>query len=222
MSDPFHSKLKSGSDPDYAKKTGELYNEIADWYVRSFWDDETDDDWINVCLQLLPKESCVADIGSGPGNYARRFLEKGHRVVCIDISARMIQEVGRLLPTAVGIVADMRQLQLSDCSVDCVFCAYSLSHIKRHDLKRTIRGFVRVLRPSGLLCLFFKLGTGDYLFSASGHPNTTAVMTLFSPDEIKDTLLSAGIEVKVTLRKNAASESEFQHPKMLMVGSKIG
>ncbi len=52
---------------NYALRTAELYDDIADWYVDSFWDDETDSDWIALCLSALEGRRTVADIGSGPG-----------------------------------------------------------------------------------------------------------------------------------------------------------
>jgi len=198
--------------------TADLYDHIAGWYVRAFWKDETDSDWIEMCVSASQGDRNVADIGSGPGNYARVFLEAGHAVTCTDISIEMIRSAVSMLPTALGVVSDMRHLPFATASFGTVFCAYSLNHISRQDVDSTLREFARVMRPDGVLCLLIKIGSQTYEFSSSGHPSTRGLMCLFDPAEILGALGKLGIHPDVVQYKKDASTSEFQHEKMLIIG----
>jgi ubiquinone/menaquinone biosynthesis C-methylase UbiE len=148
------------SEADYAHQTARLYDNIVEWYVESFWTDLTDQDWIEASLQRIPPSSIVADIGSGPGNYAQYFLARGHKTYCVDISREMIKEVCKRLPSAVAKVGDMRHLPLGDEIIDCVFCAYSINHVTGADIRTVLSEFVRVTRRGGLIILCFKKGKG--------------------------------------------------------------
>lgn len=205
------------TDKNYAQLTADLYDRIATWYVRSFWTDATDADWIEACISASTGRR-VADIGSGPGNYARDFVDAGHEVTCIDISAEMIRSAAEMLPAAVGVVSDMRTLPFATASFDTVFCAYSLNHILRQDLDGTLREFARIMHTDGVMCLLLKLGSDTYEFSSSSHPSTRGLMCLFEPNEIQCALRKLGIQPILVRYKKDTSASEFQHEKMLLIG----
>lgn len=204
----------------YAQKTAKLYDGIAEWYVRSFWNDETDSDWIKLCLSALEGKRTVADIGSGPGNYARFFVDAGYDVTCTDISAEMIRAAASRLPGIIGVVCDMRQMPFESNWFDCVFCAYSVNHVIREDFQGTLYEFGRILRPGGVLCLMVKTGSVTYEFSSSRDPESCGVMCLFSSGEVIHAVQAIGISPTLARYKAEASPHEFQHEKMLIVGTK--
>lgn len=206
---------------NYAQKTGELYDGIAEWYVKSFWNDETDSDWIKLCLSALEGKRTVADIGSGPGNYARFFVDAGYDVTCIDISTEMIHAAMSTLPGINGLVSDMRHMPFDNDRFDCVFCAYSINHVLREDLQGTLHEFGRILRSSGVLCLMVKTGSVTYEFSSSRNPESRSVMCLFSSEEVIRAVQAIGILPILIRYKDETSESEFRHEKMLVVGTKL-
>jgi len=206
---------------NYAQKTAKLYDGITEWYVRSFWNDETDYDWIALCLSALEGKQTVADIGSGPGNYAQFFVEAGYSVTCADISAEMIRTAASRLPGIIGVVCDMREMPFESNWFDCVFCAYSVNHVIREDLKSTVHEFGRILRPGGVLCLMAKTGSVTYEFSSSRDPQSRGVMCLFSSDEMIDAVKAIGISPTLVRHKAEASAQEFQHEKILIVGTKL-
>lgn len=206
---------------NYAQKTAELYDGIAEWYVQSFWNDETDSDWIKICLSTLEGKRTVADIGSGPGNYARFFVEAGYDVTCTDISAEMIHVATSRLPGIIGVVSDMRHMPFDSNWFDCVFCAYSINHVIKEDFQGTLHEFGRILRPGGVLCLTMKTGSATYEFSNSRNPESRGVMCLFSSDEVICAVQAIRIPPTLVRYKDEMSASEFQHEKMLIVGTKL-
>lgn len=208
------------SHRDYAQKTAELYDGIVDWYVRSFWNDTTDSDWVKLCVAATKGKTSVADIGSGPGNYARFFAEAGHGVCCIDISKEMVRRAISRLHGITGVVGDMRHLPFFTESFDCVFCAYSINHVLREDLGTTIGEFCRILRSGGTFCLMLKTGSLTYEFSNAADPASRGIMCLFGPDEIQDAIRAFGIQANTIQCKTETSEREFPHDKMLIIGEK--
>jgi ubiquinone/menaquinone biosynthesis C-methylase UbiE len=206
---------------NYVQRTAELYDGVADWYVESFWNDETDMDWVTICLGALEGKRSLVDVGSGPGNYARFFVDAGYDVTCTDVSAEMIRTATSRLPNIIGVVSDMRHMPFDNDSFDCVFCAYSLNHIMKADLRGTLREFGRILRPDGALCLMAKTGSDTYEFSNDADPASRALMCLVPADELQRIVQSVGISPTVVRYKDEASEREFQHQKMLIVGTKL-
>ena len=206
---------------NYVRKTGELYDSIAEWYVQSFWNDETDSDWIKLCMSTLSGKRTILDIGSGPGNYARFFMEASYDVTCMDISAEMMHKAMSRLPAVVGVVGDMRYVPFDNERFDCVLCAYSINHIIEEDFQGTLHEFGRVLRPGGILCLMLKTGSISYEFSNSRNPKSRGVMCLFCSDAVIRAVRTIGVLPIQVRYKDEASASEFQHEKMLIVGSKL-
>ncbi|MCI0558566.1 MAG: class I SAM-dependent methyltransferase [Nitrososphaera sp.] len=204
----------------YVSDAADLYDNIVDWYVTSFWNDQTDQDWVDECVKSIPPGSTVADVGSGPGNYAQYFAKSGHTVYCIDISERMVQEAEKRLPGITGRVGDMRKLPLENDSVDCLFCAYSINHILGSDVNKVISEFARVTKDHGLIQIFFKEGKKQYEFTARNVPESRAIMNLYEAPYLADLFETHRIKVLSTKLKDDASQNEFAHRKAFIKGMK--
>lgn len=208
------------TDSNYAQKTAELYDEIADWYINSFWNDETDSDWIDLCLEASTNKHTFIDIGSGPGNYARYFVEAGQRVTCTDISGEMVRAAKTQLSTITGVVCDMRHMPFYNASFDTVFCAYSLNHVLRQDVPRTLAEFSRIMRPAGVCCLMLKIGSETYEFTNGKGGSSRGLMCLFDEQEVIGLLRDVKIEPTLVRSKSDTSKREFQHEKVLIIGTR--
>lgn len=107
-----------------------------------------------VILRQLPAPpAVVADIGGGPGRYARWLADLGYRVEHRDLMPRHVE---LLRGEAAGIgglhsaVGDARHLDLDDASVDAVLLLGPLYHLrKRPDRIRALAEARRVVRPGG-------------------------------------------------------------------------
>jgi len=87
----------------------------------------------------------IADLGCGPGYYARQFRERGAVVVPIEGSIDELASAGTPLHGAV--IGDAGQLPLPPACVDGVFCSNLLEHAR--DAHSVIRDIERILRPGG-------------------------------------------------------------------------
>ena len=102
----------------------------------------------------------VADVGCGPGQYARALVARGLRVVATDLSAGMLTQA-RTVGTLRLFQADMRYLPLPSATFDGCFVCASLLHLPRADAPAALLEFRRVLRPGGALYLGLKEGAGE-------------------------------------------------------------
>jgi SAM-dependent methyltransferase len=87
----------------------------------------------------------IADLGSGPGYYARTFRSRAAFVIPIDGALEELDVNGAAPPGSV--VANAGRLPLVDASVDAVFCSNMLEHTP--DPQAVVLEIERVLRPGG-------------------------------------------------------------------------
>jgi SAM-dependent methyltransferase len=57
-------------------------------YIRTFYDDLSDIDWLRALSAAVPHRTLIADIGCGPGQFARNFSRAWFPVVSIDSVGR--------------------------------------------------------------------------------------------------------------------------------------
>ena len=91
----------------------------------------------------------IADIGCGPGYYARAFVAAGAQVIAIDGAT---DEMGAAdAPPPGAVVADAAHQPLPTASVDGAFCSNLLEHAR--DTDGVIRELERITRPGGWVYL---------------------------------------------------------------------
>jgi SAM-dependent methyltransferase len=105
-------------------------------------------------LRHLPAPpAVVADVGGGPGRYARWLAGLGYRVLHRDLMPLHVEQLRRDAdgdPLIHSAVADARQLDLADASADAVLLLGPLYHLdRRRDRVRVLAEARRVARPDG-------------------------------------------------------------------------
>jgi len=144
----------------------------------------------------------VADIGCGPGHVGRYLLDRGVRVVGIDLSSRMIQCARRLNPTMEFQQADMTALPSADATWEGIVAFYSLIHVPQDRVVAALREFRRVLRPRGLLLVAFHIGADVvHLDEWWGH-RVAVDFVFFRSDEMESYLAAAGFEVELATERD--------------------
>lgn len=212
------SRRSNNEDADQiARSTARLYDGIVDWYVDAFFEDLSDADWLDQWLSRLGPEALVADIGAGPGNFAKYIAQAGFRVVASDISPEMVKASARLTPEAMSVVADMRSLPFQEGTFDGLVCAYSLMHVPAPANREVLREFARVIDIDGYLQLMLKTGTERYSFRSTRVAGYTGVMEPWDEDDLRLQLSLLGFEIVHSERKDSTSPHEFDHPKLMVI-----
>lgn len=96
----------------------------------------------------------AADIGAGSGYMTEALIEQGLRVIAVDQSEAMLDEMRSRLsdPTNVDYrVGQAASLPLADGTVDYVFANMYLHHVESPSV--AIAEVARILRPSGRLVI---------------------------------------------------------------------
>jgi TDG/mug DNA glycosylase family protein len=111
------------------RETARIYEaKAAQWIAERGPRAERDGRLSEFAAQLGPG-SRVADLGCGPGWYARAFAAAGHRAVCLDVSAGMLAEAKRRAPRAPGVRADLAALPFARGSLDGAWAANCYPHL---------------------------------------------------------------------------------------------
>jgi SAM-dependent methyltransferase len=117
----------------------------------------------------------AVDLGCGLGALAVPLVERGARVLAVDVSEEMI---GRLeadaaargpgrLETRVQAIEDLR---LPPGSLDLVVSCYALHHLSDDDKLRVVREAARWLRPGG------RLVVGDMMFGRGASARDRSII----------------------------------------------
>jgi SAM-dependent methyltransferase len=146
----------------------------------------------------------LLDVGCGEGRHCFGALERGARVVGLDLDPESLRkghgplrararELGR---SGTMLRGDAFHLPFADASFERAICSEVMEHV--HDYRAAARELARVVRPGGALAvtvptatsehLYLRLGD-DYFESPGGH------IRIFRPRDLAAALRGAGLRV---------------------------
>ena len=111
----------------------------------------------------------AADIGAGSGFVTEGLLKRGLRVIAVDRSAAMLEEMKRKFGESSAVeyrIGEAESLPLEDGSVDYVFANMYLHHVESPPA--AIREMALILKPGGRL-LITDLDCHDFEFLRTEH-----------------------------------------------------
>lgn len=109
----------------------------------------------NYYCEILPEKAYVLDLGAGTGiPYAKLFIEKGFRVLGIDLSNEMIKIARKNVPKAKFKLMSMTDLRYKN-KFDGIFSSYSMLQLNPSLFKETAVKIIQALKRGGIfyLCL---------------------------------------------------------------------
>ena len=162
----------------------------------------------------LAPNSCVADIGCGPGFDAAALRTAGHRVIGLDYTHAMLLRAKSRHDSL--IECDMRSLPIASHSLDAIWSSYAILHVPAEDLAATLSGFVRVLRPGGRVCLLFAHGAEpsdepahSELETVDYAPGLTRTYVYVSPHHVRALMIDAGFVIDEIGAEPGAARGAF-------------
>jgi len=111
------------------------------------------------CLELLkdvPAGSTVIDIGCGPGIMVEKLLNRGFKVVGLDIAPQMIKQCRTRFgqnPNASFAVASAQQIPCPNQSADVLLAMGLMEYLNDENL--VLAEFTRVLKPGGITLITY-------------------------------------------------------------------
>lgn len=128
----------------------------------------------------------IIDLGSGSGNHALYFSQRGYDVLCTDISEGMLELCRRKgLETK---LMDLEDLQLPANEYDGAWASASLLHVPREKAPSIIEKIAEILKPGGLFMLAVKEGKEERFETHPKYPNTKRWFVYFSDEEVRGLL----------------------------------
>jgi SAM-dependent methyltransferase len=175
------------------------YDAIAEDYAGTYFDELDGKPFDRTILDLFAASVAgrgrVCDLGCGPGQIARYLAGRGVDAFGIDASAAMVATARRLNPKLEFRQGDFFGLDLADRALAGIAAFYSLIHCARGDLGRALTELHRVLVPGGRLLMAVHAGAGEVTREDAYGKRIALVATLFSEQEVRDALASAGLRV---------------------------
>ena len=175
------------------------YDAIAEEYAGAYFDELDGKPFDRTILDLFAAgvagRGPVCDLGCGPGQIARYLAARGVDAFGIDASAGMVAIARRLNPKLEFRQGDFFRLELADQTLAGIAAFYSLIHCARADLARALAELRRVLVPGGRLLMAVHAGAGEVTREEAYGKRTALVATLFSEEEVRAALASAGLRV---------------------------
>ncbi|HEX5402728.1 MAG TPA: class I SAM-dependent methyltransferase [Pseudonocardiaceae bacterium] len=164
-----------GCEPQYESFADEFADHARDGLANAH-DDRP------ACLALLGDVAgrTVLDVACGPGYYALELVERGARVIGLDISPRMVELSRQRVPGGDFRVHDVAAplSWLPSGSVDLVLFALAIDYVdERVPVLRELR---RVLRPEGALVFSRQHPTSDWLRKGGNYFDTRVVDEVWS------------------------------------------
>src|SRR3989344_2585771 len=166
---------------EITKTTYNTYPNKFDSYFQKSFDNYTKPS-ANLFLKNLNGKN-ILDLGSGPGNDAKYFKDKGFNVHCVDISEQMIR-----LCKEKGLkaeVMDIENLKLNQ-EYDGIWANASLLHLKKRSMPKVIEKLKSLLKPEGILFIAVKEGNKEIFEKREKYPNTKRFFSYFTKEEIKN------------------------------------
>jgi SAM-dependent methyltransferase len=144
----------------------------------------------------------VLDAGCGEGRHCFGCLERGARVVGLDLDAASLHAAARPLRNRgreLSRLGEMIQgntfrLPFANDTFDRVICSEVMEHV--HDYRGAARELARVTRPDGLVAVTIPTATSEHLYlrlgdeyfeSPGGH------IRIFRPRQLAEGLAAAGL-----------------------------
>ena len=132
----------------------EGYNRVAKTYSAQR-DLFKNDKYLAELTKLLKPGSTVLDIGCGSGIPIDKYLiDKGFKVIGIDISDEQIRLAKQNIPEATFEVKNMSDLKEGDYKVDAVVSFYAIFHTPREEHRELFKKNNSFLNPHSFIVQF--------------------------------------------------------------------
>jgi ubiquinone/menaquinone biosynthesis C-methylase UbiE len=143
--------------------------------------------------ELLPENAQVLDVGCGTGIPATQFLvDRGYRVLGIDISENMLEMARINVPQAQFIKKDMTDLDFAESSFDGLTAFYSIIHVLRTNHEKLFQDLHRILKPGAPMLV--SLGRNEWEGTEDFH-GAHMFWSHYGPEKSLRLIKQAGFEI---------------------------
>jgi len=195
------------------------YDIAAPWYDKWHWTQFWKYNELPMVGNLLNKltPGRILDAGTGTGAYRFQLEDRGHEIVGLDISTKMLEiqaKKERFVShtTSVKLLnGDIQHMPFGwSETFDCIICARVLSHIE--DALTTIREFSRVLKKEGRLILTDVDPAHPYEHVKISNGSIHSIIRAFKHDHSELTAFFASAHLRIELFRRFALQDLYWLP----------
>ena len=190
------------------------YDAVADEYVRCIHDElqhkPLDRQLLDRFATSVREVGPACDMGCGPGHVARYLHEHRVQICGVDLSPALVDRARRLNAGIEFRQGDMLKLADPDAAFAGMVAFYSLIHVPRGDMVRTLTELRRVLVPGGLLLLAFHIGDETKHLDEWWRQPVCVDFHFFQSTEMSGWLTAAGFEIEEIIEREPYPEIEHQ------------
>lgn len=171
------------------------YNKAAENYAagRSQFKNDT---YLQKLNSLLAPHSTILDIGCGAGKPVDSyFVSKGHKVIGIDISEKMIELAKKKVPQGEYKVADMSELQDGEYSADAIVSFYAIFHTPRDSHQALLNKINSFLPKGGLLLI--TMGSSEWEGKEDNFFGAEMFWSHYGSEKNTELVKNAGFEILI-------------------------
>ena len=182
---------------------------MADRYLdfsAATWDpDDADAAFVRRHLTGLPGP--VLDLGCGPGHWSGYLHGLGTDVTGVDLVPEFVAHARAHHPGPAFRLGSMTEVDAEEHSAAGVLSWYSTIHLPPTELDRVLRGFRRLLAPSGVLVIgFFDSDDGVAAFD-----HAVAPAHRWPVDVLAERLRQAGLTEVARLQHSSAERPDRRY-----------
>lgn len=199
---------------NFLDTTAESYTQIAREYADAIFDELKDKPLdralLNRFAEAVQPLGVAVDLGCGPGQIARYLLERGVRVIGVDLSPGMVTLAKELTPQVEFFTGNMLALDVADGAWGGIAAFYSIVHMPREKMVEALRELHRVLVPHGVVLLAFHRGQEIVHQDIMWEKAVNLDFLYFERAEVETYLRSAGFEILEVSER--APYPKVEHP----------
>lgn len=205
--------------------TRQAYNLAAQKYHDLFHNEmnekEYDRKLIDSFAAKFNSDSLICNAGCGPSGHISRYLiDKGIKVIGIDISEKCVELARLNNPDMRFEYADISNMPFDENSFDGLISYYSIINTPKIYVNKIFNEFHRVLKPHGCLLVAVKAGTAEGYVDDLLGIKTKIYSSLFTLDEITGYFKESGFIIEFIDKRNPY-DFEISKERIFAIGKKI-
>lgn len=187
-------------------KTIETYNEVVINYENKFMEMDLYNDTYDFFCSLLNRNAKVLDVGCGPGNITKYFLNLRNdlEITGIDLAPNMVERAKINIPNANFIVKDALKINELEDLFDGIVIGFCMPYLSKEDCSILIIQSAEKLHSGGLIYI----STMEDDYNKSGYETTSfsnekEVYVYYHQEQyLKSELNNNGFEIIKTYKKD--------------------
>lgn len=214
---------RASNDLNKERNAIRLFDKHARQYETLFMDVSSYNSSLEFVCQLLKAEQTqVLDLGCGPGNLSKYFLNLFPRLqlIGIDGSEKMIELAQKNNPGASFLVQDLLDPNFSDQAFDLVILGFCLPYLSSSEVKAMFQTLSTHLKPSALLYLSTMEALSEKSGKVTNSHGEQTIQFYYSFSDLAELLTDFGFEIEHVSRVPIPKPGPFSKEDICIVARK--